>query len=832
MIHRIIRLSTFILVFLYRYWNIQNMRHGMKTKVLIFVFCLYSMTLAAQQVNYQIKGCLKDAESGQIIDFADIFLYEEGKEQPPFRTIPNEKGEFVFEQVVNGTYTMMIQLMGYDIFYSQPMKLTEQSRIDFGEIRLQPLEIGLSEVVVVARKQQLVYKLDKKVVDASSNLLGSGGSAADILENTPSVKVDAEGDISFRGSTGFLVYIDGKPSVFSGTQALEQVPAGQIENIEIITTPSAKHDTEGEVGIINICTKKHFTNGLSGMVNVSGSTWMTRRGDFLLNQQNKKSRFFLGGQWSDKLTKSRYEQQSITSYDGQTIALDAAGPHEGNKFNYSLKGGWSLELPKTIFSIEGEGGHGGRWHKGNMLYRETDMSDGENPVPVTYQNKNDFKNSENFGQGTLSFEHKFNDEGHQLSASFYYKYGGDSKEYSYNELLDEQGNREDGSCYYENEFRKTIRGNMDYVLPFLERGKLEAGYQYYSYLEDGDYELEWWNREAGRFDKQPEAYNTFLFKEEIHSVYAIVSGTWEKVEVQAGLRGEHTHTRLNSSIPNASRSDARFEVFPSLHAGYNLAHEQRLQVAYSYRTTRPQLWFMEPYITYNDFFSAVIGNPDIRPEYIHSFELSYQKDFGAGNISATLFHRYRKDKIERLRLPYERGMTLDSMANVGRDYSSGLELNSAWHPVRWWDTNLNMNIYHYLVKNELKAGGKSESSTNYDIMWNNLFVLGKYTRLQFDGCFVGPSVTTQGRSESYWYANIAVRQQLFNRKLTAVLAFKDIFRSACYQNNIRATDLWVYNKIKPKYPNISLTLSYTFNNFKGKLSSEKEDRNEMFEGKR
>ncbi len=103
------------------------------------------------------------------------------------------------------------------------------------------------------------------MVEASSNLMGGGGSAVDILENTPSIRVDAEGDVTFRGSSGFLVYIDGKPSVFSGTQALEQVPAGHIENIEIITTPSAKHDTEGDVGIINIITKKHSQRGLSGM---------------------------------------------------------------------------------------------------------------------------------------------------------------------------------------------------------------------------------------------------------------------------------------------------------------------------------------------------------------------------------------------------------------------------------------------------------------------------------------------------------------------------------------------------------------------------------------
>lgn len=110
------------------------------------------------------------------------------------------------------------------------------------------------------------------------------------------------------------------------------------------------------------------------------------------------------------------------------------------------------------------------------------------------------------------------------------------------------------------------------------------------------------------------------------------------------------------------------------------------------------------------------------------------------------------------------------MSNVGHDYSTGIELSVSLHPVRWWNTTVNGNVYHYKVKNEQAAGGNTTSSTNYDILWNNLFNLGKYTRIQLDGSFVGPSVTTQGRTDAYWYANVAVRQQLCNRKLTATLA--------------------------------------------------------------
>lgn len=809
----------------------------MRRLYILFFVGLWSVVIWAQQADdrinetvYQIKGSLKDAESGQIIDFADVLLFKLGDTKHPFQTFPNNRGRFVFEKVSNGSYTLMVRLVGYDIFTSKELKITNNSQVDLGNIFLKPLEVGLAEVEVIAEKRQIVYKLDKKVVEASSNIMGSSGSAVDILENTPSIRVDVAGEVSFRGSSGFMVYVDGKPSAFSGTQALEQVPALQIENIEIITTPSAKHDAEGDVGIINIITKKHSLKGLSGMVNLSGNTWKSHRVDFLLNQQNSRSRWYFGGQWSERLRKNDFEQSKTTFKEGETIALIAKGPHTDNTFNYSLKGGWSLELPKTTIEIDGEGGHGGRSHEGDLIYNETHTIKGETPFSVLYNNKNDFENTEDFGLGNIAVKHRFDDNGHQLSASVYYKHGGNSLEFSFNDLNDMEGNRQKGVRYYEAEYRNTLRGNVDYVLPLSNKGKLETGYQYFSYMEDGDYELEWWNPETKHFEKRVDAYNTFLFKEALNSVYAILSGGWGQIESQAGLRGEHTHMKLDSSIPGASRSHKRFEVFPSVHVGYNFPHQQRLLLAYSYRTTRPQLWFMEPYITYNDFYSAVIGNPDIRPEYINSFEMNYRKIFDENTVSATVFHRSRKDKIERLRIPFEKGVTLDSMANVGHDYSTGLELSLTLHPMKSWNTALNGNVYHYKVKNKITAGEKNESSTNYDFLWNNLFTLGKYTRLQVDGSFVGPSLTTQGKTSAYWYANVAIRQQLLNRKLTAALAFRDIFQSARFVSDIQTVDLLTHTRIKPKYPQIMLTLSYTFNNFKGKASEEKEKRNDMFEG--
>lgn len=801
----------------------------MKAKRAWSYFILFLLSGISQMAIAQIHGRLLDASSREAIDYADIFLYETGNSKPIQQTFPNERGEFRFEQIGKGRYTIMARLVGYDILSQRDIEVNG-APVNLGDLMMKPLEIGIAEVEVVASKRQLVYKLDKKVVEATSNMMAGGGSAVDVLENTPSIRVDAEGDVTFRGSSGFLVYIDGKPSVFTGTQALEQVPAGHIENIEIITTPSAKHDTEGDVGIINIITKKHSRQGLSGMINLSGSTWLSRHVDFLLTQQNARSRWYVGGQWTDRMRKSDFDQEKLTIVGDQTTSSHAIGPRTGDSYHYTLKGGWSLSLPKTTITLDLEGGYGGNKRKGEMNYEETITLKGGAPVTTRYTSIDDYDNDENIGLGSLSVQHKFNDKGHEISASAYYKYGGNALEYFFNDLMSLQGERQQGHRAYESEHRETLRANLDYALPFGKGGKLEAGYQYYSYLEDGNYKMEWWDPEKQVFYWRDDIYNTFYFQEGVNSIYAILSQSWNNFEAQAGVRGEHTHTVLRSSVEGADRTKNRFEFFPSVHLGYNFPNGHRLLASYSRRTTRPQLYYMEPYITYRDFYTAEIGNPDIRPEYINSFELNYQKSFGENSVSATLFHRSRKDKIERLRVPYSAGVTLDSMANVGHDYSTGLELSLNLHPVRWWNTTVNGNLYHYKVKNEQAAGGNTSTSTNYDILWNNLFDLGKYTRLQLDGSFVGPSVTTQGRTDAYWYANLAVRQQLFNRRLTATLTFRDIFRSAKYVSDIQTADLRSLTRIKPKYPQITLTLSWTFNSYKAKSNATREDRSEMFEG--
>ena len=794
---------------------------------IILLLCSAVITTATAQIS----GSVEDIVTGKPVEYADVILLDKETKTVIDNISSESNGQFRFANIDAGEYSLMIRLIGYDIFTHEPIIINSSTpTFNIGVVKLQPLEIGLAEVVVEASRRQVIYKLDKRIIDASNNLMGSGGTAVDILENTPSIRVGVDGEVTFRGSSGFRVYIDGKPSFYSGSQALQQIPAGQIENIEIITTPSARYDTDGEVGMINIITKTKSQKGINGIANIYGSSTLSNGADFMLSQQHNKLQWHLAGHWNQPIRESDFHQQKKTIVDGLTTTSISDGPRRSKNYHYGLKGGVGYAIsPKTSVSAELEIVHNKITRIGKLAYSETISEENEEPISNNYNSIDNYDLHSTVNSGKIGFDHKFNDKGHELTGSFMLGYEGGALEYFESDLFNQNNQREQGHRAWEAEIRWTTQANIDYTLPYSETGKFEGGYQYFSYLEDGDYSMQFWDPVKQEFYWREDIYNTFYFQRGIHSTYLIGSDSYKNFDAQVGIRGEHTHRVLRSSIEGSNRTVNRFELFPSVHVGYNMPKEQSLTLAYSYRTNRPQLFYMEPYITYKDYYTAQIGNADIRPEYINSFELMYKKNLGENVFQSTVFYRSRKDKIERLRIPYEAGVTLDSMANVGNDYSLGLELNTQLKLKKWWELSLNGNVYYYKVINDLQAGGKKETSANYDFTLNNLFRVHKNTRIQIDGNFVGPSVTTQGRSESFWFVNLAVRQQVYNPNLQATLSFRNIFNSASYRNEITTADLSSFTHIRPRYPEITLSVSYTFNNYK-RSQEQTRDNRDLFEG--
>ena len=176
----------------------------------------------------------------------------------------------------------------------------------------------------------------------------------------------------------------------------------------------------------------------------------------------------------------------------------------------------------------------------------------------------------------------------------------------------------------------------------------------------------------------------------------------------------------------------------------------------------------------------------------------------------TGFLRSRRGMIDRVRVAYEPGVTLDSLINAGRDLAAGVELNARVKAARWWNMTVNGSVFRYRFTSEYE-GCADASNTSYSVGWINNFSIGKTTRVQFDANVVGPTVLTQGREEAYCYFDLAVRQQLWRDKVSASLVVHDIFRTARYDNRRATPTLVSTTHVRPYYPNIVLSLSYAIN---------------------
>lgn len=691
----------------------------------------------------------------------------------------------------------------------------------------------LDEAVATAEKSRVVYRLDRQKVSGNANLSASGGTAVDVLKSIPSVQVNADGELSYRGSTGFLVYVDGRQSVLEGTQALQQISAANIEDVEIITTPSARYKTDGDVGIINIITRKQDEAGFSGSVNASGSTIGSWNGDALMNLRKGSNRWYLGLTAAQQKGRSDFLQDRKAVVDEYVTESLSDGERFSCNSSYIARIGYELNLRSHRLLFEAQTGVTEVARGGDLKYDEYRTFADQLINDALYDSKDRYSNEKRLAQLSADYDWKINDRGDNLSFRSRFRYDWYALEYTESNMFDEAGARYEGTRGYEDEAHWDIDVALAYDLHYRKSGKAEFGYQMTSYSEFGDYSIKYWNREVEDFQWQDHLAAPFWYRRQLHSLYAMVTDKFGPVSLEAGVRGEHTNDKMHFEHTYTSRDIKRWNLFPSAHISYEAPGRNIISAGYSYRVARPGIWELEPYITYEDYYTKKIGNPDIRPEYIHSAEIGYRKHFGGENVmSFTGFFRRRSDVRERIRTAYtqEPGVTLDSLVNSGNDRTIGLEASATVKPVHWWRIVANASVYHYWFDSTYEGGTDASIVSSGFSMMNN-FNVGRSTRLQFDANYVGPRIISQGKEKGYVYFDLAIRQPLMKNRLAASLVFHDMFRTAKYYSSRISPTLISETFVRPKYPHVVLSLTYNFNSTGHKEKSGAVSSGAMFEGK-
>lgn len=780
----------------------------MRNIVASIVFLLVSVSLPAQGLS-SIKGRVVDSADGTAVEFADIIVSDMNDRVVASGTVSGDS--FIVGGIKADTVLVTVRMIGYEAYVSEPVRLAEGKTADLGTILMNRQSVGIQEVTVVAQKNQIVYKLDRKTISGSSSLTAGGGTALDILSNVPSVQVDADGELTLRGSSNYLVYVDGKPSPLEGTAALQQIPASSIDDIEIITTPSARYRSDGDVGIINIKTSGPSADRFGGVINLTGSTLGTWGADGKLSFRSGHNTFYAGGTFQDIKSKGAFKQDKTTEVDGYRTVSHSDGERFRSNRTMIGNAGWQFDDGKRHnFVLDLQMGETKNSRGGDMLYNESRSFEGTPLYDNVYNSADRYMLHKKLMQASIDYTWKISPRS-EINATSRLRYDRYSLEYTESNMFTLEGVRDEGTRGYEEEHHWDADGAVVYKFDFKPEGTLEAGYQYITYSEHGEFKFKSWDKAAQDFIWDESQHTPFYYRRQTHTLFAMVTDRLGSVDFDAGLRAERVIDDVTLEKLDVSKHDKIWDFFPSAHVSYDASAAGVFSFGYSRRTNRPGIWQREPYITYEDYYTRKVGNPDIRAEYINSLELGYRKGFrNSGNLAATLFWRNRKDVVDWIRMPYEPGITLDKIVNAGNQNEYGIEFSTQFKTWKWWMMTINGDFYRYDFK-ATRSDCKDASGFNYMLGWINNFTVAKNTRIQFDGHFVGPHVLTQGSEKAYCYFDLAARQQFAKGKIALSLVAHDIFHTAVYENLRSTAGLESRTWVRPKYPNIVLGFTFRFN---------------------
>lgn len=772
--------------------------------------------------NGKITGKVIDTETKTPMEYANISIFRKQDSKLVTGSISNESGGFSIGDLPYGAYYVEASFIGFEKTTIKDVNIIPNaSTIDLGTIGLEASRQSIGTVDVVAERNRVEYKIDKKVINVTNDINANGGTAVTVLENTPSVEVDIDGNVSLRGSSSFTVLIDGRPSVLSGSDALKQIPSSAIQNIEIITNPSVKYEPDGMAGIINVVMKKNVLAGVNGIINLNLGTGDKYGTDLTVNYKTKKYNVFFGGNWNDNTDWGNMEMSRETYLNDTTTYLLTNGTRNMSRGGTQIRGGLDYYLTnKTTVTVSSEVGsfNFDSYGAGNLHNYNTPQSFNIYSV----QSSNSGRKG-NYVSLNSNWQTKFNEMGtHKLEGSFNYR-NRDGKESETDDEYETDSNYKafDPIDYLSRVISKTnsnsneYRLKVDYTLPFKDNKKFEAGMQSRIENESEDLDFKSFNTSTQQFENNPMFTSSMDFKEQIHAVYSTYTGSLLGVQYVAGLRGEYNNREIihyKDNNPNSYKLD-RFDYFPSLHLSYQLAGEGQLMTSYSRRINRPRGFDLDPFPSYMNQYSIRIGNPNLKPEYTDSYEMSYMKKFGNSFVSLDMFYRTTNNLITRLTnvvddISY---MTVD---NLNRDHSLGGELMGNLNITKWLLVNTSFSLYHYQLKGEVLGKSVDRQSTNYSGRLNSTVKFTKDSRLQLTGFYRGPSVSAQGEQKGMIFTNLSYRQDFMKKKLTATLSVRDLLGTMRMQGSSAGTNFKTSQKMTREPRVLMLTLSYKINNYK------------------
>ncbi len=768
---------------------------------------------AGNRPSNGIVGKILDNVSGNPIQYANIMLHDSDTEAAITGTISDVRGRFHITPVKPGHYFVTIKFMGYEELRIDSLSITMATPMAMlGEIVVVPATVSGESVLVERERTTMEYRIDKKVINVGQDLTSSSGTAVEVLENVPSIQVDIEGNVELRGSSNFTVLIDNRPSILDGNEALQTIPASTIDNIEIITNPSAAYDPDGVSGIINIITKKNMLEGMSGIANLNTGTLGQVGGDFLINYRNHTYTAYISAAYHTRIYEGQDTSLSQTTIGDTIYSVGQLGDNRFQHGGYRLRTGIDFNISdKDVLGVKLSYGSRGFTRSGENSFSEyTNFF----VVPTRSTSEAISERGGAYYDLGANYEHQFSGPSHRLAVDGSYSIR-KSDEESTTEQFDVNGNQISGKITTEDGPTNRGRLELKYEQPFANDGKLEAGYQIRSGFSADESGLKIWDTTTVDYVRVESYDYDTEYKRNIQSLFAVLSTNMGKLGVQGGFRAEYTFRNI-TVIDSIDFEIDRWDYFPSLHLSYNITPTKKFMTSYSRRIHRPRGWFLEPFETWTDAYNVRVGNPGLLPQYINSAEAGYMQYFGKNMLSAEVYARETSNLVERVQSVYSENVILHSFENVGNSLSVGTELSLRLMPFKWWDFNLMGDIYHYEINDQPASFKQNIESDNWSLRFNNNFTVNSLIKLQLNANYNSASVTAQGEREAMFLLNAGARLNIIENKLSASINVRDILDTGDHEFTSEGDGWYRYQSSDRVAPIFSASIKYIFNNYRSK----------------
>jgi outer membrane receptor protein involved in Fe transport len=738
------------------------------------------------------------------LSYATIALYEKDTKDLITGGITDAEGKFSVQSSSSNFY-VEVSFLGYNSIVINDYEINGQS-VYLKTIKVEPNEELLNDVMVTAEKSQTVFELDKRVFNVGQDLISSGGSALDVLNNVPSVNVNIEGVVSLRGNSNVQILINGKPSVLASGNTLGSITADMIEKIEVITNPSAKYDAQGTTGIINIVLKKESKKGFNG--SVSFNVGSPRNNNIGLSMNMRTDRFNFFGQFGVG------KRSQLSSYNG--VTLDRKNVNSNYLYNngsdgrdeqvYHMVLGTDYYINKlNVITLTGNFAYEIEDNYSNTAYDKIDRSN----VLISSSARSEVAEATNPKiQYDLTYKKSFEDN---KDKSFIMSATGNSfskNQFSNFENKGTFGEFDGFKQRFENDYlRAEYVFLADYVHPFTKESELESGIKYVITEISNDYDLMDW--ESNQFISNPEFNDIFSYDQNILAAYTTYGYKFKKFGVKAGLRVENTKIKSLLEVTNETNDQDYTNLFPSIHSSFKFTETFSVQMGYSRRIGRPDMRDLNPFTSFSDNLNLRTGNPDLIPEFTNSFELSTLRVWGIGTLSGAIYHRRTDGVIDRITTVVD-SLTITTPMNLGQSRNTGIELNGSFDPAIWYRLMIDANWSSFHRIGVLESENFDFSNSSWSTEITNKFKFPYDIDLEIRVNYQSAEERVQGIILSYAYADFGVKKKFMKGRAVVNFSMRDVFKSRKYRTEVDLQDFYRYSESMRNPQQVVLGLSYGF----------------------